>query len=370
LDEDVLITGKILLLIAGVTGPIAFCLWYFQIRGRSLFPPQRHRSVPWTGWQISLAVFSVFLLCPVLASRFVSAVSSEAPNDDQIGALTLAGARRELCAELAGFPLQVASILFICIALAGGRPYQLGLVGKGAARWFVLGWLFWLAVTPPALAINSLAEWAYEGVLQTSPEKHPIELIGHLPLQLSDWLLVFVVAVLLAPILEELLFRGVLQPWFATRRRGGDIAIAASCFLVLLLRGKKIGSACLALVLGSNGRPAWSHEAWKEMVIEAIPLLFVLLSYPVYHLAGRLFARRSLRPETIRGIFGTSMLFAMLHASVWPTPIPLLFLALCLGYLAYRTQSVIPGIILHSLFNSVATLQLVLSWANAANGNS
>src|SRR6516162_4317815 len=66
LDEDVLITGKILLLIAGVTGPIAFCLWYFQIRGRSLFPPQRHRSVPWTGWQISLAVFSVFLLCPVL----------------------------------------------------------------------------------------------------------------------------------------------------------------------------------------------------------------------------------------------------------------------------------------------------------------
>ena len=281
--------------------------------------------MPWTGWQISLAVFSVFLLCPVLASRFVSAVSSEAPNDDQIGALTLAGARRELCAEIAGFPLQVASILFICIALAGGRPYQLGLVGKGAARWFVLGWLFWLAVTPPALAINSLAEWAYEGVL---------------------------------------------QPWFATRRRGGDIAIAASCFLVLLLRGKKIGSACLALVLGSNGRPAWSHEAWKEMVIEAIPLLFVLLSYPVYHLAGRLFARRSLRPETIRGIFGTSMLFAMLHASVWPTPIPLLFLALCLGYLAYRTQSVIPGIILHSLFNSVATLQLVLSWANAANGNS
>ena len=136
--------------------------------------------------------------------------------------------------------------------------------------------------------------------------------------------------------------------------------MAASFLLVLLLRSGKIVSACITLIYGSKVCGPLSSEAWKGMAIEAIPPFFVIMSYPVCLLAGRLSVWLSIRPIAVRGILGTSMLFAVLHASVWPTPIPLFFLALCLGYLAYRTQSIIPGIIVHSLFNSIATLQLAL----------
>jgi len=54
------------------------------------------------------------------------------------------------------------------------------------------------------------------------------------------------------------------------------------------------------------------------------------------------------------------MVFAVLHSQVWPTPIPLFFLGIGLGYLAYRTQSLLPGIIVHGLFNTVTCVGLVL----------
>src|SRR5262249_3359594 len=63
--------------------------------------------------------------------------------------------------------------------------------------------------------------------------------------------------------------------------------------------------------------------------------------------------------KVFRGIFATSSLFAMVHSSVWPTPIPLFFLALALGFLAYRTQSLLVPIIFHSLFNAVACIALL-----------
>ena len=37
--------------------------------------------------------------------------------------------------------------------------------------------------------------------------------------------------------------------------------------------------------------------------------------------------------------------------SVWPSPVPLLLLALGLGYLAYRAQSLAAPMLIHALFN-------------------
>ena len=45
----------------------------------------------------------------------------------------------------------------------------------------------------------------------------------------------------------------------------------------------------------------------------------------------------------------------------WPAPIPLFLFALVVGWLAYRTQSLVPGIVLHMLFNLVASLVLLYS---------
>jgi membrane protease YdiL (CAAX protease family) len=58
-------------------------------------------------------------------------------------------------------------------------------------------------------------------------------------------------------------------------------------------------------------------------------------------------------------IFGTSLLFACIHTSVWPTPVPLFVLALGLGVLAQRTQSLVGPIVLHGLFNGISCVLLL-----------
>ena len=53
-------------------------------------------------------------------------------------------------------------------------------------------------------------------------------------------------------------------------------------------------------------------------------------------------------------IFISSITFAALHASDWPAPVPLLILALILGYLYNRTHRLLPCIVVHLLFNGLS----------------
>jgi hypothetical protein len=57
--------------------------------------------------------------------------------------------------------------------------------------------------------------------------------------------------------------------------------------------------------------------------------------------------------------YNTSLLFACIHTSVWPTPVPLFVLALGLGVLAQRTRSLVGPIVLHGLFNGISCVQLL-----------
>lgn len=66
---------------------------------------------------------------------------------------------------------------------------------------------------------------------------------------------------------------------------------------------------------------------------------------------------------TVIPICGSALLWAMFHVSVWPTPIPLFVMGLGLGWLAWRTQSVIGPIVWHSLFNTLAFLVLYFKTA-------
>jgi hypothetical protein len=58
-------------------------------------------------------------------------------------------------------------------------------------------------------------------------------------------------------------------------------------------------------------------------------------------------------------IYATSVLFAAAHTFAWPTPVSLFVLALGLGYLTYRTRSIIGSILLHALFNSISVVILL-----------
>src|SRR5262249_57689443 len=93
---------------------------------------------------------------------------------------------------------------------------------------------------------------------------------------------------------------------------------------------------------------------------ELAPTLFVVV------LVGLFLAYRSWRgwpreeepADPVGAVFCTSVLFAAAHSGVWPSPVPLFLLGLVLGYLAYRTQSLVPSLVVHALFNGLACVLL------------
>ena len=56
-----------------------------------------------------------------------------------------------------------------------------------------------------------------------------------------------------------------------------------------------------------------------------------------------------------------SILFAGLHYSVWPTPVPIFFLSLALGILYQRTGSLVAPTALHMTFNGISTILMFLT---------
>jgi membrane protease YdiL (CAAX protease family) len=92
---------------------------------------------------------------------------------------------------------------------------------------------------------------------------------------------------------------------------------------------------------------------WRGLLLSLQPAAFVLLLAPLL-----LLTRRMTRPEAAAGIFGTAVLFAAAHSSVWPSPVPLLPLGIVLGWLAYRTKSLVGPIVLHAFFNTIACVEM------------
>jgi membrane protease YdiL (CAAX protease family) len=138
--------------------------------------------------------------------------------------------------------------------------------------------------------------------------------------------LFIVQAAICAPLLEETLFRGALIPWLLRKRwRAGLVMVLALVFAIAeSASSRQAGPAGFALVL----------------------------------LGGGVVLRAKVRSHwrTVAAIYASATLFAVVHSSVWPTPIPLFVLGLGLGWLAVRTRSILAVTILHGLFNLVSVL--------------
>ncbi|HMF13472.1 MAG TPA: CPBP family intramembrane glutamic endopeptidase, partial [Gemmataceae bacterium] len=100
----------------------------------------------------------------------------------------------------------------------------------------------------------------------------------------------------------------------------------------------------------------------EEMPAIPNPQLSELPSEPVQP------SRRERAMNQAGAIYATSALFAAAHSFAWPTPISLFVLALGLGYLVYRTQSIVGSITLHALFNGLSCVVLLLQ-PHTAKGN-
>jgi membrane protease YdiL (CAAX protease family) len=369
-----------------------------------LLPRQRRLSVPWSAGEVFVAFVLVNVLWPA-AMHYALAQRASLPSG-----------LAPMVSVAASVPFGIVSVLLVMHAASETQLYQLGLHGHRLGRNMLLGVLAWLVVTPLAYLVHaamvSLFGRGDEHPLQQTIRENPTA---------AAVALVVLVAVVAAPLSEEFLFRGVLQPWL-TRHRWGPVAVTLIAFGLAFLSGWSRGYLDLGsggewyrdapgkeaeilgelqrrgedvLLLEESGAKEWRvrisprHELrelndWlgkrvraagkpgiledelatlrlarlqqldRNLVADLAPALFVLIVAPCVFVGPYLVRWWLPNRAAAAAVFGSSVLFAAMHSAVWPSPIPLFFFGLVQGWLSYRTQSLVPSLVVHALFNAVA----------------
>jgi membrane protease YdiL (CAAX protease family) len=317
---------------------------------RRLLPRARQRVVPWNSAEV-VAVFLLSYLCLILVAQMIvsSGLAGRFYGRDSLSELLkddTAQMRLGLLTAALAAPLQVASILGFLYMISGTRPYQVSVTTNRIGRNALLGVLGCVLLAPVVEGLFLLVEWLLLHLEPGGLTDHPFtELAQKNALApVERFLLLPLAAVVAAPVVEELLFRGVVQRWARGRWWGGHATMGGAAALVLYGRSEAISK-----LMDAGGTPGWSA------LLEALaPALFVLALVPIF-----LWVFRASRTPFGPALFGTSLLFAAVHSSVWPSPVALFVLALGLGWLAERTQSLVGPIVLHGLFNGIACVQLI-----------
>jgi membrane protease YdiL (CAAX protease family) len=329
------------LLVGMVAVPVGLFAWAARPLGEPLLPRWRAWRVPWSGFEVIAAFFVVSLLLPVMAvtlldaTRFFQEVYD--PNFPRQGAkdvppeeLKEASTLRMLWANLFALPVALALLWFTAKALY--PKWKPALSGTGSISGKVaLAVLAWLAIAPIVLVFNTIVN-AVAQQFDVMPDTHSLTKLGGRPLM--DQVLFAFEACIAAPLREEIVFRGILLAWCVGRMKipgaGVQPLTAARPWFVM------ISAVALAFVLGEH---------------RAAPVAFAALLAVGLAVLWR-FQRTGAR--RVRAVYATAALFAVVHSSVWPNPVPLFALGLGLGWLAVRTNGVLVPVIVHGLFNAVS----------------
>ena len=335
-------------------------------------------AVPWGGAEI-LGLFALLeLFWPAVAIELLQSVhffgwfygptfpdllkESADPN-----AQVIARVRVGIWVRTVALPFMAVTGPLLLALCSGTRLYQLGLHTHRLGCNLLTGFLAWLMFTPFLTQLWLTLVWVLARLGQTEAEEHPLTKLGQHSPGLSDRLLLVFTAVVAAPFTEEILFRGALLPWLNVRRppRPGDDALppALAAFRQRSFRQGVI--VVLAVIWALLGRSSQLAAAWHAgnraaLLAEMAPVLFIgnaILGFAAF----RYLARRGERAGKQRsGGSGLCLRPAVrrVHSTVWPSPIPLLLLGFVLGYLTYRTQSLIPSLVVHALFNGIACVLL------------
>ncbi|MFO0926741.1 MAG: CPBP family intramembrane glutamic endopeptidase [Gemmataceae bacterium] len=306
------------------------------------------RAVPWGGVELVAVVFLSFLVQSCLFQLFLRAgwfeqmygaemvAAALAPTDH---AGHLASYRLALWPGFFGTLAQI--VLTVAVMQVGPRATfaQMGLTLRHAGRHAIAGLVFAVVFAPGAYAIQAVVLWL-TGVLGGKAEDHPFTALGQEGLVPLEWALLIGAAVLLAPLWEELVYRGLIQPWVLDRQPdGGPAVLAVAGVWTLAMRADALGAA--------------AGQGTRDVLVELIPIAALLALVPVY----LVLARRGL---VLAGLFASAVLFAWIHARVWPSPLPLLWLAIGLGWLRYRTGGLVASVVLHAAFNAIAVVTMLL----------
>lgn len=313
------------LMVAAVAVPVGLLARAARPRGEPLLPRWKPWRVPWNGGEVLFAFLVVSYVVPVFAFFLVP----EKSNDSR----TL----RALWAAVLALPLQLGLLWVVARSLY--PTWKREFIGRGSFAGKVsLAVLAWLALTPTVLVFNGAVNLLSE-MLGVTPDKHPLTKLAESPA--LEQVLFVLRACVVAPIMEEVLFRGLLLSWCVGRIKvpGAGVAPVTGArpwFVMAFV-------IVLAIFIGEK-RP--------EPVIFAVLLAVGL---------GVLWPFTRIGTRRARAVYATAALFAVVHSNVWPSPVALFAFGLGLGWLAVRTNGILVPVIVHSLFNAVSAVAVLRS---------
>jgi membrane protease YdiL (CAAX protease family) len=394
-SDELLWTARAYAALAGIALVAIFGLaLVLFVSKKHWLPLQRLRPGSWTGYEVFLAVCVVngLPLLPVAILMMIGSLLGE-PKDIALPGLAVRSFWMRVI--MVASPLTFAATL--AIAFSGlylrckTRPRDYGLSWMRWPANLGLGITAFLLITPVVLGLHALVSLGDKG-------EHPfVELSRNM--HGWEWLFLAFQTIVQAPVLEEILFRGLLLGWLRRASLGGHIVVAVMTIVVALALAPRAGDTPsvwdfagpgLFATLCATGYALWicwlarrfhlngfEMQQWKPESINFVHDGTVLASEDALRIMpqhreddGR---RRQdwTQKNAWLAVYGSAMLFAVCHTGMWPAPVALIVLALVLGWLAVRTQSLIGPITLHALFNLVSFIALYGTTLSAPppNGN-
>lgn len=239
----------------------------------------------------------------------------------------------DLTAADNAFASTVAPLLGFLALLLGDAAIRdmarqdLGIGLRRASRGILWGLIGVVIVVPPLFLLEEIIEAVYRRIHYTHPTEHPLlRVLGEKP---SPGVVVAIVigACVIAPLFEELLFRGHLQTLLrrmfyrmATRRNSPATPPPPHGFPVIT--GQPMETELPADDPSAPPSSPTAAQTWAAIVL-------------------------------------TSIIFALVHP-VWSMPV-IFVLALCLGYAYERTSNLWVSITLHAGFNTISTVIFLTS---------
>jgi len=356
--QDLVLTLEAWLLLAA-PGALLLALWWLVApRPRPPWLPRicRVRWIPWTGFE----VFTSFVLVIAIPMLVDETLRELGVFDWLYGADAdpSTRGRQRLWTVTLGTPLALVLILYTLWKTRRARPADYGLAPTRIGANLRLGYVAWLLAHPVAMLVLF-------GMLvligEDAAEEHPLTEAARAGLSVDEWILLAISAVVLAPLAEELVFRGVLLPWQLRGQWERQAMIAACAFV-------------MAAVMGLRAPPKPYRPETLLFVLAMLPGL-VVLPYVQLHRAppdpemteppanGLLEVLRCAgdrRAQAPLAIYTNGVFFGAMHAGAWPSPVPLFLLGMVLAWLRYRSSSLVGALTVHALFNATALIALAL----------
>ena len=359
-------------------GLVASALYYFK-PVRRWFPPPQDRFGHWTGGEISL----IYCLAILLAPSAILSMLEHAGFYQQIYGRNPHKLEAEMWAMSLSFPLSLLLIFIPLRVMSQTRPSDLGLRRENWPGNYLLGYFGFAAITPGVLFLQWLLSLGVE------TKQHTL-LDLRTETNWINWLLAFFVVCVSAPVLEELMVRGLLLGWLRRTSLAGFAIVLAlvgfmsfynSCKFVAVKAGENEGTlpqietifwgrvVFTALMLVMSAVYLWQFQRNNLFQTEAefLPAIPQQEATQAWVEAFGRWQARDLEQQRCKGgswrCSSRPSSSPWAHPS-WPDPVPLFILALLLGWLAQRTQNLLPGMVLHAFFNGVSFLALYLSAHN------